>query len=41
MVCSQWFVFCVVGRVLLGCKGTRSLGIFYGSLVFLPLGVIV
>ena len=28
MVCSQWFVFCVVGRVLLGVKDIRCLGIF-------------
>ena len=28
MVCSKWFVFCVVGRVLLGVKDICSLGIF-------------
>ena len=35
-------MFCAVGRVLLGVKDTRSLGIFFcGSLDFLSLGVIV
>ena len=28
MVCSQSFVFCVGGRVLLGVKDIRCLGIF-------------